>query len=234
MPSRHGSDSASATPTSTAAKPARRGPACWYHRRQPRWWTACRPTAKYRVGDPTGRDPHRPMRPRSSRERVLGFHLFGNRGGATLSPAHRTVEAWIASYVRPTVFAVCGPDMTIRRRRSSGRSSILPMPGRGRGRLDRQPTIYVLAGSVFSTDTDHASRSARRLRTGAGGHQRWCVHAGRAVWWVSQSADGREWAVRLESSFETSQFSGAVAFHPVGILWRARRCLVLDLSTASR
>ena len=126
--------------------------------------------ARYTVGDPTD-EANRigPMASAAQRERVRGYVERGIAEGATVAcgGADPFDDLAVGYYVRPTVFAGVRPDMTIAQEEIFGPVlSIMPYADENDAVRVANSTIYGLAGSVFSADTDRAIAVAKRIRTG--------------------------------------------------------------------
>jgi acyl-CoA reductase-like NAD-dependent aldehyde dehydrogenase len=105
----------------------------------------------------------------TQRERVRDYIRRGQEEGAKLvvggaEPPEGLERGY---FVRPTVFSEVRPDMTIAQEEIFGPVlAIMPYENEDEAVEIANGTIYGLAGGVWSSDTEHAQRVARRLRTG--------------------------------------------------------------------
>jgi betaine-aldehyde dehydrogenase len=103
------------------------------------------------------------------RESVRGYIERGMREGAKLvtggtEPPEGLEQGY---FVRPTVFSEVKPEMTIAQEEIFGPVLvIIPFENEDDAVRIANDSIYGLAGGVWSGDTEHAQRVARRIRTG--------------------------------------------------------------------
>ena len=110
-----------------------------------------------------------PMVTAAHRDRVLGYIRRGIDEGAKLvTGGTDPVEGSERGYfIRPTVFSDVNRDMTIAQEEIFGPVlAILPYDDEDDAVAIANGTTYGLSGGVWSGDTEHAQRVARRLRTG--------------------------------------------------------------------
>ena len=125
---------------------------------------------RYTPGDPFEEGTRLgPLVSAAQRDRVRGYIDQGVREGARLATGGaeppETPEG--GYYVRPTVFADVGPDMTIAQEEIFGPVlSVIPYDSEEEAVEIANNSTYGLAGSVWSADQDHAVAVARRIRTG--------------------------------------------------------------------
>jgi betaine-aldehyde dehydrogenase len=124
----------------------------------------------FSVGDPFGGQAKLgPLISGEQRERVLGYIRQGIEEGAELLLGGVEPPAGVEKgyYVRPTVFGRVDPGSTIAREEIFGPVlAILTYRDEEEAVRIANDTIYGLAGAVWSADTEHAKRLARRLRAG--------------------------------------------------------------------
>jgi aldehyde dehydrogenase (NAD+) len=132
--------------------------------------TAAAAAAKYIVGDPT--DPATRLGPLASatqRDRVRGYLERGVAEGARVVAGgpDATGLPERGYYVAPTVFAEVAPNATIAQEEIFGPVlSVIRYADEDEAVHIANSTVYGLAGGVWSADTEHAVKVARRLRTG--------------------------------------------------------------------
>ncbi|HVF18724.1 MAG TPA: aldehyde dehydrogenase family protein [Mycobacteriales bacterium] len=124
----------------------------------------------YAPGDPT-QDGTRvgPLVSDAQRERVRGYIRTGVEEGARLVAGGAEAPDGLdrGYYVAPTVFADVTPEMTIAQEEIFGPVlAVMPYDDEDDAVRIANSTVYGLAGSVWSADTDRATAVARRLRTG--------------------------------------------------------------------
>ncbi|HVS12304.1 MAG TPA: aldehyde dehydrogenase family protein [Thermoanaerobaculia bacterium] len=125
---------------------------------------------KFTLADPMKGDGRLgPLISETQRERVRAYIRKGIEEGAELvtggpeAPEDRPK----GYYVKPTVFANVGNDMTIAQEEIFGPVlSIIPYEDEDDAVRIANDTIYGLAGAVWSGDPERAKRVARKLRTG--------------------------------------------------------------------
>ncbi len=126
--------------------------------------------AHAKVGDPF--DPQTSMGPLVSdaqRTRVRDYIRKGRDEGAKLLAGGEEQPEGVESgyFVSPTVFSEVTPEMTIAQEEIFGPVlAIMPYEDEDDAVRIANSTIYGLDGGVWSSDTEHATRVARRLRTG--------------------------------------------------------------------
>jgi acyl-CoA reductase-like NAD-dependent aldehyde dehydrogenase len=126
--------------------------------------------AHFTPGNPM--DPTTPLGPLTSeaqRRRVRGYIEQGLDEGAKLVTGGAEPPAGldVGWYVQPTVFSEVTPEMTVAQEEIFGPVLVI-MPYEDEEEAIRiaNDSRYGLAGGVWSADEDHATRVARRLRTG--------------------------------------------------------------------
>jgi acyl-CoA reductase-like NAD-dependent aldehyde dehydrogenase len=110
-----------------------------------------------------------PLVSAAQRERVRGYIQKGIDEGARLVTGGIDPPEGLDTgyFVRPTVFADVTPDMTIAQEEIFGPVLVvMPYDGEDDAVRIANSTMYGLSGAVQSRDIDHATRVARRLRTG--------------------------------------------------------------------
>jgi acyl-CoA reductase-like NAD-dependent aldehyde dehydrogenase len=126
--------------------------------------------AQVTTGDPF--DPETRLGPlvsETQRERVRSYIRQGQDEGAKLVTGGADPPEGLERgfYVRPTVFSEVTPDMTIAQEEIFGPVlAIMPYDDEDDAVRIANDSIYGLAGGVWSADEDHATRVARRIRTG--------------------------------------------------------------------
>ncbi|HEY1968858.1 MAG TPA: aldehyde dehydrogenase family protein [Pseudonocardia sp.] len=129
----------------------------------------------YHLGDPLDRATSMgPLATAAQRDRVVGYIRTGLAEGTTLlhggpEPPEDLAEEVAGGYfVRPTAFSRVRPDSVIATDEIFGPVlSLIPYRSEDEAVAIANNSIYGLAGAVWSRDLDHATRVARRLRTGA-------------------------------------------------------------------
>ena len=122
------------------------------------------------VGDPTSE--HTDLGPLVSdrqRQNVRDFIVQGEREGARLiaGGAERPDHLPRGYFVKPTIFAGVRPDAAIAQHEIFGPVlSIIEYSDEEEAVRISNSSEYGLAGAVWSSDTEHATRVARRMRTG--------------------------------------------------------------------
>ena len=126
--------------------------------------------AYFKPGDPF--DPETKLGPlvsEAQRERVRSYIRKGQEEGAKLVTGGAEPPEGLdrGFYVRPTVFSEVTPDMTIAQEEIFGPVlAIMPYDDEDDAVRIANDSIYGLAGGVWSADEEHATRVARRIRTG--------------------------------------------------------------------
>jgi acyl-CoA reductase-like NAD-dependent aldehyde dehydrogenase len=110
-------------------------------------------------------------------------------------------------YVRPTVFAGATNDMPIARDEIFGPVlTVIPYADEADAVRIANDTDYGLAGSVFTTDTDHGVAIARRIRTGTFGiNQGYAMDPAAPFGGVGASGYGRELGPEGLDAYTTTQ-----------------------------
>lgn len=126
--------------------------------------------ASYTAGDPLAeRTRLGPLVSSRQLERVREYMRKGIAEGAELlcggpEPPEGVEKGY---FVRPTVFGRVNPEMTISREEIFGPVlAVIPYRDEEAGVRIANDTVYGLGGSVWSGDTEHALRVARRIRAG--------------------------------------------------------------------
>lgn len=121
-----------------------------------------------KVGDPTAGDTVvGPVISARQRERVEEYVRLGVDGGGTLLAGGERPDLDRGYFVRPTLIADCNMDMAIAREEIFGPVIVaIPFDDEEEGIALANSTEFGLYDYVWSGDTAHASRVARRLRTG--------------------------------------------------------------------
>ncbi len=126
--------------------------------------------AAYAPGDPTQEGTRvGPLVSEAQRDRVRGYIRTGAAEGARLVAGGADAPEGLTTgyYVQPTVFADVTTDMTIAQEEIFGPVlAVMPYDDEDDAVRIANSTVYGLAGSVWSADTDRATAVARRLRTG--------------------------------------------------------------------
>ncbi len=103
-------------------------------------------------------------------ETVLGYVEKGRKEGARLAAGGRRaaeVNGGRGYFVRPTVFADVGPEMTIAREEIFGPVlTAMPFEDADDAVLKANATIYGLAAGIWTRDVSRAHRLARAIRAG--------------------------------------------------------------------
>jgi len=124
----------------------------------------------YTPGDPFDANTRLgPLVSAQQQERVRGYITKGIEEGATLvtGGAEQPEGLDKGYFVKPTVFSNVTNDMTIAREEIFGPVlSIIPYDDEEDAVRIANDTIYGLAAAVFSGDTEHAKRVAKRIRAG--------------------------------------------------------------------
>jgi len=123
---------------------------------------------KYTVGDPFDEGTRLgPLVSAAQRERVIRYINRGQEEGARLVTGGVDAPLDRGYYVSPTVFAGVAPGMAIEQEEIFGPVlSIIPFGTEDEAVDIANGTPYGLAGAVWAGDEEHATRVARRLRTG--------------------------------------------------------------------
>jgi acyl-CoA reductase-like NAD-dependent aldehyde dehydrogenase len=125
---------------------------------------------QFKPGDPFEADTRLgPLVSDDQRERVLDYIRKGTQEGAKLlTGGPEPPEGLERGYfVRPTVFSEVTPKMTIAQEEIFGPVlAIMPYEDEEDAVRIANDSVYGLAGGVWSGDEEHASRVARRIRTG--------------------------------------------------------------------
>lgn len=124
--------------------------------------------ASLKVGDPL--DPATQVGPlisRAQRDRVEGYIEIGRREGTRVIGGGRPAGLDAGFYVNPTILAGVQNHMRVAQEEIFGPVVVvIPYDSEDDAVALANDSIYGLAGSVWSEDTDHAMRVALRLRTG--------------------------------------------------------------------
>jgi betaine-aldehyde dehydrogenase len=124
----------------------------------------------FTVGDPReGKFKLGPLVSAAQRERVVNYIKQGIKEGATLVAGGPEAPEGLTKgyFVRPTVFANVGNEMTIAQEEIFGPVlSIIPYENDDDAVRIANDTVYGLSGAVWSGDPERAKRVALRLRTG--------------------------------------------------------------------
>ncbi len=124
----------------------------------------------FTVGDPINGDVKLgPVISATQRDRVRGFIKKGIEEGARLVTGGADAPAGLEKgyYVKPTVFADVNNDMTIAREEIFGPVlTIIPYDTEEDAVRIANDTIYGLGGNVWAGDKAHATKVAKRIRTG--------------------------------------------------------------------
>jgi aldehyde dehydrogenase (NAD+) len=110
-----------------------------------------------------------PLVSATQRERVRGYITKGEQEGAKLVTGGADAPEGLDKgyFVKPTVFSDVTPDMTIAQEEIFGPVlAIMPYDDEDDAVRIANGTIYGLAGGVWSGNSEHALRVARRLRAG--------------------------------------------------------------------
>jgi aldehyde dehydrogenase (NAD+) len=125
---------------------------------------------QFKPGDPFEPDTRLgPLVSAHQRERVVAYIRKGAEEGAKLlTGGSEPPEGLERGYfVRPTVFSEVTPEMTIAQEEIFGPVlAIMPYDDDDDAVRIANDSIYGLAGGVWSGDEEHATRIARRIRTG--------------------------------------------------------------------
>ncbi|MFG3521796.1 aldehyde dehydrogenase family protein [Nocardia nova] len=163
------------------------------------------------VGDPTGEVAMGPVVSGAQFDKIQALIRKGIEEGATLvtGGTGRPDGLEVGFYVKPTVFADVGNDMTIAREEIFGPVlTILGYDGLDHAIEIANDTEYGLAGFVAGADLDQARAVARRIRAGSvainDGFDFACPFGG-----YRKSGNGREWgAYGFEEYLETKAILG--------------------------
>ncbi|PPJ20611.1 aldehyde dehydrogenase family protein [Nocardia nova] len=163
------------------------------------------------VGDPTGEVAMGPVVSGAQFDKIQALIRKGIEEGATLvtGGTGRPDGLEVGFYVKPTVFADVGNDMTIAREEIFGPVlTILGYDGLDHALEIANDTEYGLAGFVAGADLDQARAVARRIRAGSvainDGFDFACPFGG-----YRKSGNGREWgAYGFEEYLETKAILG--------------------------
>lgn len=125
---------------------------------------------KFTVGDPLAEGTKLgPLVSKAQHDRVRNYINKGIEEGATLVTGGPDQPEGLEKgyFVKPTVFANVGNDMTIAQEEIFGPVlSIIPYEDEDDAVRIANDTVYGLSGGVWSNDQERALRVARRLRTG--------------------------------------------------------------------
>jgi aldehyde dehydrogenase (NAD+) len=126
--------------------------------------------AMHKTGDPTSKDTMLgPVVSEAQFKKIQGLIEAGIREGATLVAGGTGRPEGMSKgyYVRPTIFGNVRNDMTVAREEIFGPVlSILPYKDEDEAIAIANDTLYGLSASVESTDVEHATRVAKRIRAG--------------------------------------------------------------------
>ena len=124
----------------------------------------------YTPGDPFGGDTRLgPLVSETQLERVRGYIRKGIEEGAKLVTGGDDMPEGLdrGYFVKPTVFSEVKPEMTIAKEEIFGPVlAIMPYDTEDDAVRIANDSIYGLSGGVWSGDTEHATKVARKLRTG--------------------------------------------------------------------
>jgi acyl-CoA reductase-like NAD-dependent aldehyde dehydrogenase len=125
---------------------------------------------QFKPGDPFDADTRLgPLVSDDQRERVLEYIRKGTQEGAKLLTGGEEPPAGLERgyFVQPTVFSEVTPEMTIAQEEIFGPVlAIMPYEDEEDAVRIANDSVYGLAGGVWSGDEEHATRVARRIRTG--------------------------------------------------------------------
>ena len=137
-----------------------------------------------------------PLVSKTQQERVRGFIQKGIEEGATLvtGGAEQPANLPKGYFIRPTVFANVRNDMTIAQQEIFGPGHcIIPYDDEEDAIRIANDSRYGLGGGVWSGDTEHAKRVARRIRTGQVTINGGAFNPGAPFGGYKQSGRGREY-----------------------------------------
>jgi betaine-aldehyde dehydrogenase len=137
-----------------------------------------------------------PLVSKTQQERVRGFIKKGIEEGATLvtGGAEQPANLPKGYFVSPTVFANVRNDMTIAQQEIFGPVlCIIPYEDEEDAIRIANDSKYGLGGGVWSGDTEHAKRVARRIRTGQVSINGGAFNPGAPFGGYKQSGRGREY-----------------------------------------
>lgn len=169
------------------------------------------------VGDPSDPETQQgPLVAERQQTRVRSYISEGTREGARLVVGGAEMPDGLDTgwYVRPTLFSHATNDMRIAREEIFGPVlTVIPYATEDEAVRIANDSEYGLAGSVFTTDTDHGLAVAGRVRSGTFGvNQGYIMDPSAPFGGVKQSGYGRELGREgLESYLVSQSVSTAVA-----------------------
>ncbi len=150
----------------------------------------------FRLGNPLDPDTHLgPLVSERQRERVESYIAVGSNEGARLvTGGGRPKGLDRGWFVEPTVFADVDSSMTVAREEIFGPVvCVLPYDTEDEAVAIANDSDYGLAGSVWSTDTEHAVSIARRIETGSIGVNMWTLEPSSPFGGWKASGIGKEY-----------------------------------------
>ena len=153
------------------------------------------------VDDPAKEGMHLgPLISQAQWDRVQGYIQKGIDEGAVVAAGGlgKPEGKETGYFVKPTVLGNVTNDMTVAQEEIFGPVlSVIGYDDEDDAVRIANDSLYGLSGGVWSADQDRAIAVARRMRTGAGRHQRWQLQHRRTVRWVQAvGLRPRERAVR--------------------------------------